>query len=255
MSKHVPSTRLVLAAVLGAGGVACSASTTSLSNVPVAAAPPPKDDGQASEGGAGGSAHAAAMEQLKISPLSLRGDRQNSLRVLLPDAPHWTRVKFWGVPSLVGFRYGKDHHAIVAAFVTHVDPPADGSPLPAGACIRSFEAWATPWVEAFEVDVQHDAPRAIMWDGPRGVPRSEATPPQIVDIDSVFAKVATVAYRDAYAGAYAAYPAWKGACLIIGVAVPARDDEGRAREVRDRFAKEVLPHVQVIGRDEPKEMY
>jgi hypothetical protein len=229
----------------------CSASTTSVPFTPVAAAPPPKDDGEASKGGIGGGAHAAAMEELKIAPLSLRSDKQNSLRVLLPDAPHWTRVKFWGVPTLVGFRYGKDHHAIVGAFVTHVDPPADGSVLPAGTCLKSFEGWATPWVEAFDVDVQHDPPRAVMWAGPRGTARA----PQIVDIGSVFAKVATLAYRDGYAGAYAAYPAWKGACLIIGVAVPAREDEARAREVRDRFAKEVLPHVQILGAEEPKERY
>jgi len=39
------------------------------------------------------------------------------VRVGLPDADHWMRVKFWGVKSLVGFRYGKDHHAIVAGFI------------------------------------------------------------------------------------------------------------------------------------------
>jgi hypothetical protein len=241
--------------IFAAGGAAsgCSASTSARPSAPVTAAPPPKDDGAASQGGAGGTEHAAAMEQLKIAPMSLRSDKQNSLRVLLPDAPHWTRVKFWGVPSLVGFRYGKDHHAIVAAFVTHVDAPADGSALPAGACLKSFEEWAMPWVDRFDVDVKHDAPVAVMWNGPRHAP--PGTPPQIVDIDSVFAKVATVAYRDGYAGAYAAYPAWKGACLIIGVAVPAREDEARAREVRDRFAREVLPHVQVTRADEPKEMY
>jgi hypothetical protein len=242
-------TSVGLALVLLALG--CSASTTSLSSSPVAAAPPPKDDGEASNGGVGGGAHSAAMEELKIAPLSLRNDKQNSIRVLLPDALHWTRVKFWGAPSLVGFRYGKDHHAMVAAFVTHVDPPADASPLPAGTCLKSFEGWAMPWVEAFDVDVQHDAPRAVMWGGPRGA----GAEPQIVDIDSVFAKVATLAYRDGYAGAYAAYPAWRGACLIVGVAVPAREDEARAREVRDRFAKEILPHVQVLGTEEPKERY
>jgi hypothetical protein len=245
-------------------GLGCSASTTSMSNVPVAAAPPPKDDGEASEGGAGGAAHAAALEQLKTAKLEARADKQNSLRVLLPDAPHWTRVKFWGVPSLVGFRYGKDHHAIVAAFVTEVDVPTDGSALPPGACQKSFEAWATPWVEAFDVDIQHDAPRAVMWDGVhdrrrhRGIasqPPATPEPPQIVDIDSLFVKTATIAVRDHYAGAYAAYPAWTGACLIVGVAVPSRGDDERACAVRDRFAKEVLPHVEVTMAEEPKERY
>jgi len=141
------------------------------------------------------------------------------------------------------------------SFVTYAAEPVSGEARPAGSCQKSFEAFAMPWVEAFDVDVQHDPPRAVMWSGPRGVPRDLRAPPQIVDIDSLFAKTATLADRNGYAGAYAAYPAWKGACLIIGVAVPAREDEGRAREVRDRFAKEVLPHVQVTSVDEPKERY
>jgi hypothetical protein len=37
--------------------------------------------------------------------------------------------------------------------------------------------------------------------------------------------------------------------------VPARDDEARARDVRDRFVKEVLPAVVVTTTTEPKERY
>jgi hypothetical protein len=62
--------------------------------------------------------------------------------------------------------------------------------------------------------------------------------------------------KDAYAGTYSAYPVWgKGACLIVGVAVPSREDDERAREVRDRFAREVLPRVEVLSKTEPPERY
>ncbi len=54
--------------------------------------------------------------------------------------------------------------------------------------------------------------------------------------------------------AYATYPAWPGACLVMGVAVPSRDELERAKAVRDRFVAEVLPTVKV-SKDEPKEMY
>ena len=74
-------------------------------------------------------------------------------------------------------------------------------------------------------------------------------------MDSVFAKTETAFVRDAYAGTYAAYPVWKNACLIVGMAVPARDDDERAREVRDRFAREVLPKVEVLKEEEPPERY
>ncbi len=221
--------------LLGAG---CSSGTQAGSARIVAASSPPKDDGSASEGGNGGSEHSAALEELKIARVGKRLDQQTSVRIPLPDPDHWTRVKFWGVPSLVGFRYGKEHHALVGAFVMHVE---DNQVQ--GACGKEFESWAMPMIAAFDVEVKHEPPIAIMWN------RS------IVDIDAVMARTATVTSTDAYAGAYATDPVWKNACLVVGVAIPARDDEERAREVRDRFAREVLPHVEVIRAEEPPERY
>ena len=239
------ATGVVLLAALGGAG--CSSSTQTAPRV-VLAAPPPRDDGKAAEGGKGGSEHSAALEQLKIGATDGRVDKQNTVRVPLPDAEHWTRVRFWGVPSLVGFRYGKDHHAIVAAFVTHVD---DNTAQ--GACNKSFEALATPMMEVFDVEVKHEPPVAVMW---HKVPGGASIAPVPVDIDSVTAKTATVASREVYAASYAIYPVWgKSACLVVGVAIPARDDEARAVQVRDRFAKEVLPNVEVLSKDEPKERY
>ncbi len=216
--------------------VACSASTASAPPLHVAAAPPPKDDGKAAEGGSGGNAHSAALEQLKVAPIGLRSDKLKALRIPLPDAGRWTRVRFWGVPSTVGFRYGKDHHAIVAGFVTHVD---DNTAQ--GACMKSFEAWATPWIEMFDAEITHEPPSAFSWKD------------EIIEVDMLTVKSATLADRETYLAAYAGYPAWKGACLIVGIAVPARDDEGRAREVRNRFAKEALPKVQVVSAGVPDE--
>lgn len=224
--------------VVALGCVACSASTTASAPLHVSAAPPPKDDGKPAEGGSGGNDHSAALEELKIAPMSIRSDKLNAIHVPLPDYEHWTRVRFWGVPSTVGFRYGKDHHAIVAGFVTHVD---DNTVQ--GACMKSFEEWATPWIEMFDADITHEAPSAFHWHD------------AIVEVDTLTVKSATLASQETYSAAYAAYPAWKGACLIVGIAVPARDDEGRARAVRDRFAKEALPLVETQGTEEPKEQF
>jgi hypothetical protein len=224
-------------AALAALAPACSAAAPAHPQ-PVAPSPPPKDDGTPAQGGGGGIEHAAALEQLRSSPLGPNVDRQNSVRVDLPDAAHWTRVKFWGVKSLVGYRYGKDHHAIVAAFVVHVDD--ENAP---GACSATFERWAQPWIDSFEVAIEHAPPKAVSWNG------------KIVDIDSLVATTATLGDRDQYAVSYGIYPAWRGACLVLGVAVPARDELGRAKAVRDRFANEVLPNVKVLTPDEPKERY
>ena len=87
-------------------------------------------------------------------------------------------MKFWGLKSLVGFRYGKEHHAVVAATVMHVP---DGAPQ--GACTKSFEDWAMPWVQAFEVELERDPPRALPWKD------------RIVDVDVLYARAATLAAR------------------------------------------------------------
>jgi len=247
---------------MGGGAVACSSTSlpTATPSRPVAPAPPPKDDGKPAQGGSGGDTHSAALEQLRVAPTGPKTDKQNSVVVPLPDAPNWTRVRFLTVPGLVGFRYGKSHHAIVAGFITHVDDNTVE-----GVCNKSFEKWAMPWIEAFEVDLKHDAPSAFSWTVPAAQPAKvpgDATQAviqpkriAIVDVDPLMAKTATVLSRENYAAAWTAYPAWDKACLIVGVAIPARDDEARAREVRDRFVKDVFPHVVVTALTEPKDRY
>lgn len=234
--------------LLLASGCSTAAATTQQPSKPVTPASPPKDDGSTAQGGGGGDAHSAALEQLRVAPVVNKPDKQNSVLVPLPDGDHWTRVRFLTVPSLVGFRYGKEHHAIVAAFVTHVDDNA--AP---GACNKSFESWAMPWIDAFEVDLRHDTPSAFSWSPPS--PPKTPKLVAIVDVDPVMAKTATVLARDTYAAAWSAYPAWPRACLVVGVAVPARDDEPRAREVRDRFVKDVFPKVVVTTQTEPKDRF
>jgi hypothetical protein len=203
----------------------------------------------------GGKSHSEALEQLKVAPIAPKTDRQNSVVVPLPDAGHWTRVKFLTVKSLVGFRYGREHHAVFGGFITHVD---DNSVQ--GACNKSFEQWAAPWIEAFEVELKHESPVAFPWSPP-AAPASPGGPPQpkrisIVDVDPLAATTATVLVHESWEAAWAAYPAWGDkACLVVGVAVPVRDDRARARAVRDRFLQDVFPKLTVNGQEEPKERY
>jgi hypothetical protein len=217
----------------------------------VAPSPPPRDDGRTAQGSTDSAdSHEAALEQLRTAIISPKSDKQNSVLIPLPDAPNWTRVKFLTVPGLVGFRYGKAHHAIVGGFVTHV---ADN--MAEGACTSSFEAWAMPWVEAFEVELTHDAPAAFPWTLPNDKGASQPKKIAILDVDPLIARTATVLSRESYAAAWTTYPAWDKACLVVGVAVPVREDEARARIVRDRFVKDVFPTVRVTAMTEPKERY
>ena len=49
---------------------------------------------------------------------------------------------------------------------------------------------------------------------------------------------------ETYSGAWAAYPAYTDACLIYAVAVPWRDQQSLAMEVRDRWVNEGLTRVK-----------
>lgn len=229
-----PMRPLLLVVLLG-----CSSATAPPPRAVVAASPP-ADDGRASEGGSGGAEHAAALEELKLAPLGFRMDKQYSVSIPLPDAAHWMRVKFWGVPTLLGFRYGQGHHAVVGGYVTHV--PDNTAP---GACAQSFEKWALPLIDMYDITIHRDPPSAVPWgDG------------KIAEVETLDAKAATIVEQGEQSIAYAIYPAWPGACLIVGVAVPARDgDAQRATDVRDRFVHEVLPKVRIIREDEPKERF
>ena len=202
------------------------------------AAVSPSDDGRPSKGGAKGKEHSAALEQLRTAKLEVRVDRYHTFSLLLPDAIHWTRVNFWGVKSAAGFRYGKAHHGLVTAFVRDVDHSSDPR-----ACVKEFEHWAKPRIDTFEVDVELDKPTAFGW--------RDTT----VEVQSARAHIATLAINEDYAAVYAAYPAWKGKCLVIGIAVPGQEDMGRAMQVRDRFATEVLPKVEILADHPPKESY
>lgn len=225
--------------------LACSTGP-SVQHEPIVAASPPRDDGKSAQGGSGGPEHAAALEELKVAGLGPAVDRQNAIRIQLPDAEHWMRVKFWGIPTLVGFRYGQGHHAIVGGDIRHV---ADNS-VP-GACAKSFEDWAMPLIEAYDIDMKREPPAAVSWH--RQASDADAL---IADIETLTAKGATLIEREEYSVAYATYPAWKGACLIMGIAVPVRDnDVERARAVRDRFVRDVLPKVEVLVDDEPAKRF
>ncbi len=244
-------------AVLGLALLAtgCSTAHAASPSRAVAAAAPPKDDGRSAQGGGGGENHSAALEQLKTAPPALRNDKQSSVNIPLPDGANWTRVRFLTLKSLVAYRYGKDHHAIFAGFVTHVD---DNSVQ--GACSKSFEQYAMPYVDAFEVELKHDPPTAFTWSPPLPPHRPGTERPvkqiNIIDVDSVHAKTATILSRESYEGAWAAYPVWgQKACLVLGVAVPVRDDPTRAKDVRDRFVKDVFPKIALTGHEEPKERY
>lgn len=195
---------------------------------PPVSPPSPASITREEPGGNSNDPHASALQRLVAEPWGWRNDKDDVLHVPLPDAQNWRRVKFIGVPSLVGFRYGDAHHAVIAVWVRAA---GDGSTAPE-ACLASFEDWGGPTARSFSVDI-----------GPGTVSRARWTDRDIA-IKAVDAEINTLFARKDYKAAYAAYSMWPGTCTILGVAVPVRGSPEAAAAVRDRYVKEGFSRME-----------
>jgi hypothetical protein len=181
-------------------------------------------------GGDASDPHEAALERLLKEPWGWRNDKQDALHVPLPDWKNWRRIRYFGVPTFVGFRYGDDHHAVIAVWVREADEGTTPD-----QCLDNFEKWGESTARSFSVKVGAPVVSRAPWkplpgEGPDGA--------QEVVIRSVDAEIATLFARSRYAAAYAAYTMWPKTCTIFGVAVPVRDSEELAHQVRDRYVSD-----------------
>lgn len=211
------ATSALLAGVLSACGAAQPAASV------VQAPPTPASVTKAEPGGDALDPQAAALSRLLEAAWGARADKDDQLLVPLPDAENWKRVRFFGVDHFVGFRYGNDHHALVAVFVQE----ADGVAEPTSAeCLKRFEAWGRPRVRAFDVDFQ---PFSVKHARYRDRPRIAYT---------MDGSVLLGFSRPEFSAAWTGYSIYRGACLISSIAVPWRKHPDLARRVRDRFVEE-----------------
>lgn len=180
--------------------------------------------------------HEAAVAKLAEAPWGMRLDKRRTLSLPLPDGGSWTHVKFWGITTLAGFRYGDSHHAVAAAFAfasTKTEATVDN-------CSRRFLEWGRAHAKAFDLDIGEPRVDLVPW---LGAPAEGATTSEpMVRIYVLDAERRSVFGTARYPSAFAVYPAWKDACLVIGVSVPG-DDAPLADVVRDRLVRDALPAV------------
>lgn len=213
-------TRVWALAFLFAG---CGAGATSpAQQAPPPSAPTPESVTREEPGGDAEDPHAAALTRLIESPWGHRSDKDGQLEVPLPDAEHWKRVRYFGVEHFVGFRYGADHHGIVIAFVQDSEEPEPSSQT----CLRRFEAWGRPQIEAFDVMFDPFQPHYMSF---------REHPVIALSVDG---RVSLGFSRPEFSAAWAAFTVYPNACLILAVAVPHRERPDLARQVRDRFVEE-----------------
>lgn len=180
--------------------------------------------------------HDSALGKLADAPWSARVDKRRTIALPLPDGPAWTHVKYWGVTTLAGYRYGDEHHVALAAFSF---TPENG-PATVDGCAARFSAWGTAKAKQFDVQVGEPRIEKIAWPDPAGKGATLEARVFVVD-----ARRRSLLGTKRYAAAYAIYPAWTDACLAVGFAVPERDSPDLARVVRDRLVRDALPALTV----------
>lgn len=185
------------------------------------------------------SEHPAAVARLLDSSFEPRSDAASIVTVPLPDGAAWTRVRYWTVTQIVGWRYGDEHHAAVAVFAFPPSIGVDGRDV--HACLRRFGAWGARRGKVFDVFPGEARTEPFAWGA--GGRAGEA---RVLDVVR-----RTLFGHRTYAAVYAAFPAWKESCLVVGFAVPESESEtgpladhvDAASALRDRFVAEALPHV------------
>jgi hypothetical protein len=229
------SAAAVLAATAMLSAVGCAARPlappVALASPPLVAANAPTAPRTAREGGPK-SRHPEAVAHLLDASWAARVDRRKTVSLPLPDGAAWTHVKFWGVTTLAGYRYGDDHHVALAVF--SYAPPPGGATV--DACAARLEQWGRARAEKYDVDVGKPRIDEVVW------PAGSSSKAKIFVLD---ARRRSLLGTKTYAAAYAVYPAWAEACLVVGFAVPETDAEHGARALRDRMVREALPALVV----------
>jgi hypothetical protein len=199
---------------------ACAANP---SRQPPGRPPTPASVSRKEPGGDAHDPHRAALQRLLDKRWRHRADKDRQLRVPVPDRRQWKRVRFRGIDHFVGFRYGKRHHALTAAFVVDMkDAPKNTSER----CMRRFEAWGRPQARSWQVELRPIESATTEWNGQRIV------------VHWVDGHVDTLLSRRRFSAAWAAYPAYAEACVVYGVAAQWHEQPELARRVRDRFVGE-----------------
>lgn len=198
--------------------------------------PSPESISRDRPGGDAHDPHRAALLRLLHEKWGFRKDKDGQLVVPLPDVKHHKRVRYWAIDHFVGFRYGKDYHVMNVAFVQDVP---EGTPTDSRTCLRRAEKWGHPQLRAFEVKLGRRDAVEQTWHG------------HDVLVKTVDGYIDFGLKRRHFSAAYAAYPAYPNACLVFAMAVPWRDQEQLAREVRDRWVREAVPLIKPLTETRP----
>jgi hypothetical protein len=180
--------------------------------------------------------HFAALDRQASQQWGFRMDKDRQARFPLPDPQNWTRVRFGVLPHFTGFRYGKKHHAVTAAFVI---PLRKDDPRTSAACVQRFEERARPQVSDLGGEVSDQRIRIETWEGMPLVVRTATG-----KIDVLFKHYEVAA-------AWTGYPAYPGECMVYAVVVPWRKHRKLAERVRDNWIENGFKRFEPLTPEAP----
>jgi hypothetical protein len=220
----------------GAALLLLPACGSSVVHQPPGRSPTPSSVSVAEPGGDASDPHQAALRRQLASPWGYRTDKDEQIQVPLPDWEHWKRVRYWGIEHFVGFRYGKEHHAMAIVFVQDA---SSGEATDSRSCLRHFELWARPQLGPYDVKLQPASERKMAWRG------------QPTYVRSLDGSVSFGFSKRGFSAAWAAYPAYPSACLVYAIAVPWDTQPELARRVRDRWLSEGFGQIVTLTAERP----
>ena len=101
-------------------------------------------------------------------------------------------------------------------------------------CLAAFENWARPQMQGLDVRFEPFQVTLAKWRD------------QTLVIQSMDGWVSWGISSTEFSAAWAAYPAYKDACLIYAVAVAWRDSKELAQKVRDRYVAEGFEKLEAL---------
>jgi hypothetical protein len=182
-------------------------------------------------GGDASNPHKAALDRLLTEPWGWRNDKQDVFHFPLSDWPNWRRVRFWGLPAFVGFRYGDAHRAVTGLWVRRLRPD---DPEQLEVCLDRMQAWGKPIASAYQTTFTM---------GPRSFASWKSKDDVLVQ--SVDAEVSALFSHRTYRAVVGVSFAWPRVCVLYGYAFRVEGEEDVAAQVRDRYAREAFSRLTV----------
>ncbi|MCL2822612.1 MAG: hypothetical protein FWD57_01350 [Polyangiaceae bacterium] len=181
----------------------------------------------------------ADLERLLTEQWGWRNDKQDVFHFPLPDWNKWKRVRYWGMPAFVGFRYDDSHRVVSGLWLRKLrsDDPEDPN-----VCFDRMNEWSKPAAKAYQTKLTFGPRTTASWKYKDDVL-----------VQSIDAEITSLFARRVYRAVIGISFGWPRVCVMYGYAFRDLEIDGdnTASRVRDRFAAEAYSRLTVKDPQRP----